>query len=738
MKRELRVLFPLIFVILLMFLVGCSSGAMDRPPVTTETETDPGLADLPSTQFPIPLPTEPPPTQLPGPYPTSTPPGTEGPLLPTPTAFVEERFIELEWPPDMRLGDSDIVRLSLIPSEDGYTPQLEFDEHELDLDVAKIPYQVGFEAFAIARMNAVGLDFSPRGDQQQRLLEGQVLNWRWSIAPENAGRHRLSLQLRIRWEPLGEGNTEEVNIWDSGIEVQVTAPLGIGAPQARMLGVVGLLVGGAMALPLAEFATRRRLERARASKVRRLKPNLDLELDVAPGAYVSNEEKILLQALYHRYDRVTVETRYSSGYSGARTLLVQPSRKDGRTDAYAIVKIGSAREIQSEYSNYESFVRHTLPPITGRVQGPPVLVSGEPDAALEYTFVGMPGVIPKSLKDFVLNSEVGESKLLIEKGLFNTFGTGWWLQRVPYTFRSGIEYDRLLPVHVVLEAATEKRTRRTLTGKLSELDGLVPGDLVRLEGSFVAEVRPRRNTATLSWSNIGLTPAVRVRFQNTPPEAFIERARVRNAYGRVVFTRESLLQNEVTKAFPDLNLTGPKLNIWNRMVDNPLPHLKEILEKRVRGTQSIIHGDLNLENVLVGPGDLVWLIDFASTREGHTLFDFARLEAELTTQVVSEIFVRSDYGPERMFTLFDALEFGRAPEDQALHQAYGLLDATRQMARRLLFDNENEDEFIISLYLAYLGTLKFSNLDELPFAPMPKALAFGAAAYLITKYLHSK
>ena len=67
MKRELRVLFPLIFVILLMFLVGCSSGAMDRPPVTTETETDPGLADLPSTQFPIPLPTDPPPDPTSGP-----------------------------------------------------------------------------------------------------------------------------------------------------------------------------------------------------------------------------------------------------------------------------------------------------------------------------------------------------------------------------------------------------------------------------------------------------------------------------------------------------------------------------------------------------------------------------------------------------------------------------------------------------------------------------------------------
>jgi len=49
-KSELRVLFPLIFVILLIFLVGCAGPAMDRPPVVSETESDPGLADLPPTQ----------------------------------------------------------------------------------------------------------------------------------------------------------------------------------------------------------------------------------------------------------------------------------------------------------------------------------------------------------------------------------------------------------------------------------------------------------------------------------------------------------------------------------------------------------------------------------------------------------------------------------------------------------------------------------------------------------------
>jgi hypothetical protein len=134
----------------------------------------------------------------------------------------------------------------------------------------------------------------------------------------------------------------------------------------------------------------------------------------------------------------------------------------------------------------------------------------------------------------------------------------------------------------------------------------------------------------------------------------------------------------------------------------------------------------------------VWLIDFASTREGHTLFDFARLEAEVTTQVISEIFLRKGLGGENFFSIMDALEQGSRLDGSTLGSAHVLLEAIGSVARRLMFDPGREEEYCLSRYLAYLGTLKFSNLDELPHAPVPKALAFAAAGYLISKYLNSK
>src|SRR5688500_16590169 len=57
---------------------------------------------------------------------TGTPPqagATDAPTAeatsgPTATPIVEARMVELEWPPQMRLGESDLVRLSLVPLDE--------------------------------------------------------------------------------------------------------------------------------------------------------------------------------------------------------------------------------------------------------------------------------------------------------------------------------------------------------------------------------------------------------------------------------------------------------------------------------------------------------------------------------------------------------------------------------------------------------------------------------------------
>jgi hypothetical protein len=154
------------------------------------------------------------------------------------------------------------------------------------------------------------------------------------------------------------------------------------------------------------------------------------------------------------------------------------------------------------------------------------------------------------------------------------------------------------------------------------------------------------------------------------------------AVGRIVATRETLLR-DLTAGF---DLHGRP---------DPLARLPALLAENVTGSQSTIHGDLNLENVLVGPGGFVWLIDFAQTRDGHPLYDFAHLEAGLIAHVISPM-VASD----RDFLAL--LEPGAQP----------LLAALRGITSQCLFDPTAPREYELALLMACVGSLKYSNLEE--------------------------
>ena len=61
------------------------------------------------------------------------------------------------------------------------------------------------------------------------------------------------------------------------------------------------------------------------------------------------------------------------------------------------------------------------------------------------------------------------------------------------------------------------------------------------------------------------------------------------------------------------------------------------------------------------------------------------------------------------------------------------LGRTTEEDQPILYDPDDLSEYRKALILAYLGSLKFANLDELACAPLPKALAFCAAAYLLSQ-----
>ncbi|MBN2548260.1 MAG: phosphotransferase, partial [Anaerolineales bacterium] len=595
--------------------------AVEEP--SRPTPTSPAMAEATTQARPTesPLPTATPAAPV---LPTATLPLQPLPtLIPLPTqapTALERRALHLEWPQMMRMGDSDVIRLELMQDDSQITIATEFPGHQVITQTVQVTRPAGYDLYAVARLDGVGFDVAPAGEQAQFLPPGQGLIWRWSLTPLSSGQQRLAISLTLRWQPAsGSGNApRQLVAFSRGLEVQVVSLFGLSQPQALFGGLIGLVFGGGLSLASLFI----RPGRARRG-LRVLLPNRSLTIELPAGLNLAYAERRLLQTLFQRYGRLMVAREFLSGYSGARTFLAQPIRTDGRSDAYTIAKIGEAQAVQNEYDNYETFVKDSLPPITARIQHPPVTAPALPLkrgerrrelAALQYTFISEPGSsgqLPRSLGQALLSEQ---DPALLRK-LLETFGPNWWLQRKPYTFRLGAEYDRVLPTHLVVEPIAARGEAERLDGSLPPAQlNLQQGDLVCLRNFPYSEVRADGQSQSLSGRPAPGQPPLRVRWLGL--------RNPNNACGRVVETRLSLLRR-MTESYDRLGLA------------DPLERLPALLNKTISGSQSTIHGDLNLENVLLGPGGLVWLIDFAQTREGHTLFDFAHLEAEVIAHVIA-------------------------------------------------------------------------------------------------------
>jgi hypothetical protein len=608
---------------------------------------------------------------------------------PTATLLVEERVVELEWPPTMRLGESDLIRISLISTRDGYAVTTEFPEHQVLIQTVPVPRPGGYDLAAVARLDGVGFDIAPGGDLAQGVPLDEPVTWRWTITPRSPGQQRLSLSLRLRWTPK-PGNLDplrETGLYSKGIDVRVLSFFGMSASQATAVGFTGLLVGSGLSLPLAVSI----FVKPRRRTLPVLAPNDSLVIETHPSFSLSESETALLRTLFRRYARLTLEAEFRSGYSGARTFLALPVRADGRADAYTIAKIGDYPIIRREFENYETFVKDTLPPITARIQEMPVTTRGSKRAVLRYTFIGEAGHSPASLRETLL---ANPDPALLDK-LFATFGPNWWMQRRPYTFRLAQEYDRLLPAHYALEPVdSQTRNGRWLDGRTEpSAVQLKVGDVISLRNFSVAERRVDGKSLSLAGQVVPGHPPMRLRWNSlASPEG---------ARARVVATRETLLRGHV--AGFDLGDTP-----------DPLIKLPGLLNERVIGTQSTVHGDLNVENVLVGPGGFLWLIDFAQTRDGHPLFDFAHLEAEIIAHVIAP-------GLQSAADIVSILDLDAASPGHASRLAAAL----HAIASRCLFNPSQPREYHLALYMACLGAIKYANLN-----PHQQRVLYLAAAHL--------
>jgi CheY-like chemotaxis protein len=190
---------------------------------------------------------------------------------------------------------------------------------------------------------------------------------------------------------------------------------------------------------------------------------------------------------------------------------------------------------------------------------------------------------------------------------------------------------------------------------------------------------------------------------------------------------------------------------------------------RVDMTRSRIHGDLNLDNILIsGDGTRAaasWLIDFAKTQPlGHTAFDFVKLEVELRTQILSDFLCNEidreigrgaisredayrewlgkwlgwemnlpypppldgNYQRQIIEGLEKWLDDGVPPEQAYLLATILSIRSLASCKVGILYE-----EYLYSLFFYSLAALKFPNLvdrEKSASAPLPRLMAYLHAA----------
>ena len=165
-------------------------------------------------------------------------------------AILEARRLTLEWPPTIRAGDSDVVRLSLEMDEGGnLQATAEFAGHETRSETVEIPdlYDT-HSVFAEARLEMAGVEVAPNDLTSQPLLRGKPVKFYWSVQPPQVGVFRGAVWFYLRFAPLDGGPQTQRPITVQTVEIRAVDLFGLSGAPARWLGALGTLAGSIFGL----------------------------------------------------------------------------------------------------------------------------------------------------------------------------------------------------------------------------------------------------------------------------------------------------------------------------------------------------------------------------------------------------------------------------------------------------------------------------------------------------------
>ncbi len=446
--------------------------------------------------------------------------------------------------------------------------------------------------------------------------------------------------------------------------------------------------------------------------------------DVPIDGYVdlNSDERRVLQRMFRTHQRIVVERELAGSYGSTRLLVVQPMRPQ-RAEARVVVKIDERSTILYEKRHYDSYVKDTLPPTTARVLDNPSLPEDSPLGGLKYTLVQPLGSTnPIDLRAFADHATPEDIGRLIQHSVYQSYAGAWWSQRQRYRFGVWREYEHVLPA--ALEIAVMRPSTQTSYMEISPLgawsrsEDIEIGQLVDLRDFTVQKVRPDKGTVQLSAGSgpeaVNRASKVEVIGLGDEVKEFRRGELVPRLTGRVIRRRKEILLEQAQWLEPLFDLTEQNLPAPSPLnsLPNPLLHVNNFLERRVSGYLSIIHGDLHLGNILVGPAGDAWLVDFALTREGHTLFDWAVLEVSLLCTVVGPRMPEGwdgVWGTIRLLENVNSHNADLVPQSDPVAHALSPIITLRKVVEVNLARPQQWREYHVALMLVALRGLSWKN-----------------------------
>lgn len=188
---------------------------------------------------------------------------------PTPMpAIPERRRLTLEFPAQIRAGDSDVVRLTLEVDDLGdITPTAQFEGNVVTGEVVEIPdlYE-SHNVVAEAKFDIAGLEVSPPEMISQTLSKGQSVSFYWSIRPQDPGTYRGTVWFYLRFVDKVSGEESRRAVSAQIVEIEAVNVLGLPANLVRTAGGIGSVVGAIVGFPFFEDIVRFVFKRRRRGK----------------------------------------------------------------------------------------------------------------------------------------------------------------------------------------------------------------------------------------------------------------------------------------------------------------------------------------------------------------------------------------------------------------------------------------------------------------------------------------